>query len=133
MRHALLYVGAYETNFPKLTTASTSFVGSDGQERDYQAWPTSADGLHISYMEQTGKKFVAVRVANRVSDIVLEHAMVLIPGQHFGHGVRLSGEATSVEDDATILKLLEDIIKQNPNQSAALFEMRSRLKSAMTG
>lgn len=132
MRHALLYVGAYETNFPKLTTASTSFEGSDGRQYPYQPWPASADGLHISYMEQVGKNFVAVRVADRVSDVVLEHEMVLIPGQHFGHGVRLSAEATSVEDDATILKLLEDIIKRNPSQSAQLFEMRARLKSAMS-
>ena len=31
MRHAFRYAGGFEKNFPKLTSATTSFEGSDGQ------------------------------------------------------------------------------------------------------
>ena len=131
MRHALQYVGAFETNFPNLTTATDAFQGSDGNMHPYQPWPSSADGLRICYMEKTGKKFVAVRVADDKNDVVLKNEMVLIPGQHFGFGVRLGPEPTSVEDDTVMLKLIEDIIKRNANDAGELLNMRARLKAAM--
>ena len=45
MRHALMYVGAFERNFPGLNVATTSFQGSDGQ---MQTWVDSVEvaGLH---------------------------------------------------------------------------------------
>ncbi len=125
-----MYVGAFERNFKNLTTASTSFVGSDGHAHAYPAWPSTANGLHISYMEKTGKKFVAVRVADGTSDVVLGNELVMVPGEHFGFGTHLSGEPTSVEDDIAMLKMLEDIIKKNIDHSAALLEIRSRFKAA---
>lgn len=131
MRHALLYVGAFETNFPNLTNTTDAFQGSDGNMHPYQPWPESANGLRICYMEKAGKKFVAVRIADDKSDVVLTNEMVLLPGQHFGFGVRLSGEPTSVEDDTTILKLLEDVLKKNANDAGELLNMRARLKAAM--
>ncbi len=130
MRHALLYVGGFERNFDKLTTASTSFEGSDGQSHAYAPWPSSATGLRISYMEKTGKKFVAVRVGDGTSDVVLAHELVLVPGEHFGFGTRLSGEPTLVEDNIAIMKMLEDIIKKNIDHSADLLEIRTRFKAA---
>ncbi len=133
MRHALLYVGAFETNFPELSNTTSEFRGTDGRMHPYQPWPAAANGLRVCYMEQVGKNFVAVRIADDMSDVALEKEMILLPGQHFGFGVRLSAEPTSVEDDTTILKLLEDIIKLNPNQNAELFTMRARLKAAMAG
>src|SRR6186997_1154083 len=117
MRHALMYVGGFERNFKNLTTASTSFEGSDGKQHPYPAWPSSANGLRISYMEKAGKKFVAVRVADGTTDVVLQNEMVMVPGEHFGFGTRLSGEPTLVEDDGTMLKMLEDIIKKNVDDS----------------
>ena len=126
-----MYAGAFERNFPSLTTASTEFEGSDGRMHPHAPWPKSADGLRISYMEKAGKKFVAVRIADALNDVVLENEMILIPGDHFGYGVHLSGEPTLVEDDATILKLLEDVIKKNAARSEPLLLMRARLKAAM--
>jgi len=125
-----MYVGAFERNFPNLTTATTSFQGSDGQMHPYPAWPTSANGLRISYMEKSGKKFVAVRVADDTSDVVLVNEMVMVPGEHFSFGTKLSGEPTSVEDNIAIMKMLEDIIKKNIDDSTELLEIRARFKAA---
>ena len=127
-----MYVGGFERNFPKLTTSTTSFDGTDGQSHPYQPWPASADGLRISYMEKHGKKFVVVRVADDKSDVVLKNEMVMVPGEHFGFGTRLSGEPTLVEDDGTVLKLLEDVTKKNADAevSAELLNIGARFKAA---
>jgi hypothetical protein len=127
-----MYVGGFERNFPKLTKASTSFEGTDGQSHPYKQWPSSADGLRVSYMEKHGKKFVVVRVADNVSDVVLPTEMVMVPGEHFGFGTRLSGEPTLVEDDTAMLRMLEDIIKKNAENKAAsdeLLNIRARFKA----
>jgi len=125
-----MYVGSFERNFKNLTTASTSFEGSDGNQHPYAAWPESANGLRIGYMEKTGKKFVAVRVQDGQGDVVLHNEVVLVPGEHFGFGVHLSGEPTNVEDNIAIMKLLEDIIKRNMELGDALMEIRTRFKAA---
>jgi hypothetical protein len=127
-----MYVGSFERNFKNLTTASTSFEGSDGKQHTYPAWPTSANGLRISYMEKTGKKFVAVRVTDGTDDVVLQNELVMVPGEHFGFGVHLSGEPTSVEDNIAIMKLLEDIIKKNMSVSDDLMKIRARFKAAVS-
>ncbi len=132
MRHALMYVGGFERNFPKLTTASTSFEGSDGKAHAYPAWPATANGLRISYMEKAGKKFVAVRVQDSDADVVLQNEMVMVPGEHFGFGVHLSGEPTNIEDNIAIMKMLEDIIKKNMGLGDALMAVRARFKAAAT-
>ncbi len=131
MRHALMYVGSFERNFKSLTNTSTSFTGSDGNAHSYPAWPATANGLRISFMEKSGKKFVAVRVADDTSDVVLQNELVLVPGEHFGFGVHLSGEPVSVEDNIAIMKLLEDIIKKNIDHSTELLEIRARFKAAV--
>ena len=130
MRHALMYVGGFERNFKNLTTASTTFEGSDGKQHAYPAWPSSANGLRISYMEKTGKKFVAVRVQDEKGDVVLHNEMVMVPGEHFGFGVHLSGEPTNIEDNIAIMKMLEDIIKKNMGLGDPLMEIRTRFKAA---
>jgi hypothetical protein len=133
MRHALMYVGGFERNFPKLTTATNSFEGSDGKSYPYAPWPSSADGLRISYMEKAGKKFVAVRVGDGTSDVVLQNEMVMVPGEHFGFGTRLSGEPTLVEDNIAMLKMLEDIIKKNMAVGHELMAIRTRFKANASG
>ena len=130
MRHALMYVGGFERNFPALTSQTTAFQGTDGREHPYAPWPSSVDGLRVYYMEKAGKKFVAVRVADGTSDVVLKNEMVLVPGEHFGFGVRLSGEPTLVEDNIAMLKMLEDIIKKNVDHSDELLAIRSRFKAS---
>jgi hypothetical protein len=123
-----MYIGGFERNFSKLTPSTTAFEGTDGQSHTYMPWPPSADGLRIGYMERAGKKFVAVRVADRSSDVVLGNEVVLIPGEHFGYNARLSADPTLVEDDVAILKLLEDVIKKNASTSEELLAMRKRFK-----
>jgi len=132
MRHALMYVGGFERNFPNLSTSTTSFTGTDGKEHPYVPWPSSADGLRLSYMEKHGKKFVVVRVADGKSDVVLRNEMVMVPGEHFGFGTRLSAEPTLVEDDTPILRMLEDIAKKNAEHkdvSDELLNIRARFKA----
>ena len=132
MRHALMYVGGFERNFPNLSASSTSFTGTDGKEHTYLPWPKSADGLRVSYMEKHGKKFVVVRVGDGQSDVVLKNEMVMVPGEHFGFNTRLSAEPTLVEDDNAILKLLEDTAKKNAEHkdvSDELLNIRARFKA----
>ncbi len=124
-----MYIGGFERNFANLTPSTTAFEGSDGQTHPYTPWPTTANGLRIGYMEKAGKKFVAVRVADDMTDVVLQNEVVLVPGEHFGFGARLSGEPTSVEDNIAIMKLLEDIIKKNVGISEPLLLMRARFKA----
>ena len=71
MHHALMYVGGFERNRRSLTPASTTFEGGDGQSHAYPSWPDGTDGIRISFMEKAGKKFVAVRIADGSSDVVL--------------------------------------------------------------
>ena len=132
MRHALRYAGHFEKNFMNLTTASTTFEGSDGQQHEYAPWPDGVNGLRIAFMEKAGKKFVAVRIADDTSDVVLRNEMVLVPGEHFGFGVHLSGSATVVEDNLAIMKLLEDATKKNVDHSDELLQIRARFKAANT-
>lgn len=130
MQHALMYIGGFERNRRNLTPASTSFEGSDGLSHPYPAWPDHTDGLRINYMEKAGKKFAAVRVADGTNDVVLVNELVLVPGVHFGFKTRLSGEPTLVDDNEAILKLLEDIIKKNHENSDELLLIRTRFKAA---
>lgn len=132
MRHAFRYAGGFETNFPKLTSATTSFEGSDGQQHEYAPWPDGVNGLRISFMEKAGKKFVAVRIADGTADVVLHDEMVLVSGEHFGFGVHLSGTPTVVEDNLAIMKLLEDATKKNVAHSDELLQIRARFKTANT-
>ena len=125
-----MYVGGFERNRRSLTPASNSFEGSDGQSHTYPAWPEQTDGLRISFMEKAGKKFVAVRVADDKNDVVLPNELVLIPGEHFGFNVRLSGEPAVVDDNHAILKLLEDILKKNHDTADELLLIRARFKEA---
>jgi hypothetical protein len=60
--------------------------------------------------------------------VVLKNEMVMVPVENFGFGTRLSGEPTLVEDDGTMLKMLEDIIKKNVDDSAELLKIRARFK-----
>ena len=132
MHHALMYVGGFERNRRSLTPASTTFEGSDGQSHTYPAWPDGTDGIRVSFMEKAGKKFVAVRIADGTSDVVLPNELVLVPGEHFGFNTRLSGTPAAVDDNHAIMKLLEDAIKKNHETSDELLMIRTRFKAAAT-
>lgn len=125
-----MYHGGLERNHPSLKPGATSFTGTDGYVHDLPAWPESAY-LRFGYMEKAGKKFCVVRVADGESDVVLDTEQVIEPGRHMGFGVHLSPEPTLVEDDTTIIVLLEDIIKKNERLAPELLKIRDRFKKLM--
>lgn len=131
MRHALMYHGGFERNFANLNPGAKTFEGTDGTVHALPEWPKSADGLKVGYMEKSGKKFCAVRVADGNSDVILKHEMVLDPGTHLGFGHRFGPEPTLVEDDKLALAMLEDIIKKNVDHPGDLLAIRERLKARM--
>ena len=126
MPHALMYHGAFESNFSRMKSGAKTFVGSDGSEHAIPAWPAEANGLRIGYMEKTGKKFVAVRVIDGKSDVMLENEMVITPATHMGYGKRFAAEPTIIDDEHAE-QLLKDIAKKNPNQRAELKAIRDRM------
>jgi hypothetical protein len=125
MPHALMYHGAFESNFSRMKPGAKTFLGSDGVERSLQDWPEEADGLRIGYMEKAGKRFVAVRVIDDEGDVVLENELLIDPPSHMG-GKRFSPEPTVIEDDAA-KQLLNDIMDKNPDQIRQLKPMRDRM------
>jgi hypothetical protein len=123
-----MYHGAFERNFANLKPGASTFEGSDGSSHQIPAWPAGADGVCIGYMEKTGKKFCAVRVVFKGTDIVLKDELVLDAATHMGHGKRFGAKPTLVDDDAIMVTLLEDIMKRNPTQGDALMPIRKMLK-----
>jgi hypothetical protein len=130
MRHALMYHGGFERNVRALKPGSNTYFGTDGKEHEIPAWPESANGLRMGYMEKAGKKFCVVRVFDGTDDVIVGNELVLDPGRHLGFGHRLGPEPTLVEDDAVIMALLEDLIKRNSENPGQLLAVRERLKAA---
>lgn len=126
MSHALMYHGSFEANFSRIKAGATSFLGSDGSEHAIADWPDEADGLRVGYMEKEGKRFVAVRVMDDKSDVILGNELLLHPPSHMGHGKRFSPEPTIISDDAA-KQLLHDIMEKNPDQRAELRVIRDRM------
>ncbi|MGI8499257.1 MAG: hypothetical protein ACR2OG_16925 [Gemmatimonadaceae bacterium] len=129
MRHALMYHGSFERNFPALAAGARSFVGSDGAEHQIPDWPAEVDGLRIGYMEKSVKRFAAVRVQNDDDDVVLGHELLLDPARHLGYGKRFSPEPTVIDDEIAGV-LLDDVIAKNPEQRSRLEAMRTRMPGA---
>ena len=121
-----MYHGSFEANFSNMKAGATSFMGSDGSRAELADWPDEADGLRIGYMEKAGKRFVAVRVMDDKSDIMLGNELLIDPPSHMGYGKRFSPEPTIIEDD-TAKHLLNDIIEKNPEQRAELKAIRDRM------
>jgi len=126
VQHALMYHGGFETNFSNLAPGARTFRGSDGSERVLSDWPDEVDGLRVGYMEKPGKRFVAVRVMDDDSDVVLGHELLIDPTRHLGLGKRFSAEPTTFSDD-TARYLLDDIMAKNPDQIVELQAIRERM------
>jgi len=124
-----MYSGGFETNYPKLAPGASTFTGSDGAEHPADKWPKEATGIRVSYMEKPGKHFVAVRIQDSESDIVLKQPVLLEPSRHMGYGKRFSAEP-SVIDDKAALELLADVLKRNPDLRDELKAIRDRLDNA---
>jgi hypothetical protein len=123
-----MYQGSYERNFENFKPGATHFEGADGESNPIPAWPGSADGVRIGYMEKAGKKFFIVRVQYGDADVVLRNPLVIDLARYFGYGKRLGPEPTLIEDDALIVTLLEDVLRKNPEQSNELLPVRAALK-----
>ncbi len=127
MKHALMYHGAFETNYPLLKPGATAFIGSDGQAHDLPAWPADVDGVRIGYMEKEGKKFFAVRVMDSKADLILPHEVRIDPDRHMGVNKRFGPEPTVV-NDPPVADLLADILKANPELRLPLADIRARTR-----
>lgn len=125
MRHALMYQGSYEANFPVASGART-FRGSDGSEHAIPEPPPEVDGMRVGYQERAGKRFVAVRVEFEGRDVPLAHEVIIDPARHMGYGKRFGPEPTVI-DDETARFLIEDIIARNPEQKDDLWGIRDRV------
>jgi hypothetical protein len=125
MRHALMYQGSFEDNYPSLRPGKTTYHSTDGLERELPAWPTGADGVRIGYMERHGKKFVAVRLQFEEHDIVLQDPLIIDPMLHMG-GKRFAPEPTVLEDELAST-LLDDVIRQNPEQATDIALLINRV------
>ncbi len=125
MHHALMYQGSYEQNYGSLKPGATSFAATDGSTRPLPAWPEDVDGLRVGYMEKTGKRFMAVRLQFEDRDIVLSEPVAIDPMRHMGSR-RFSPEPTIVDDDLASA-LLDDIIRDNPDQRDELALLINRM------
>lgn len=129
MRHAIRFEGGFERNFPTLRADSDSYEGDDGSRHPMVPWPRKADGLRFGFMEQPGKRFVAVRVGFGDEEVVLRQPLRLDPERHLG-GRRFSAEPIEL-GEAPAGTLLGDILDANPDQREALSGLRDRVREAM--
>ncbi|HEX8726169.1 MAG TPA: hypothetical protein VF737_12350 [Gemmatimonadaceae bacterium] len=127
MKNALMYHGAFETNFKLLKPGATTFIGTDGKTHQLPPWPKEAEGIRFGYMEKEGKKFFAVRVMDSKADLILPHEVRIDPDRHMGVNKRFGPEPT-VFDDPPAADLLADILKANPELRLKLADIRARTR-----
>jgi hypothetical protein len=125
MRHAYMYQGAFELNYPSLQPGRKTYKSTEGDERPLPDWPKKADGVRVAYMEKSGKKFFAVRVQFENHDLVLENPVSIDPLRHMNNQ-RFSAEPIVVSDDGASA-LLDDIIRDNPEKQAELAVLINRI------
>jgi hypothetical protein len=129
MRHAIRFEGGYERNFPTLRPGASDYEGEDGGRHSIPPWPAGVAGLRFGFMEQPGKKFVAVRVRYEDDEIVLKNPVRLDPARHLG-GKRFGPEPISLSDTPAGI-LLGDILDANPEQKAELNALRDKVRVAV--
>ena len=129
MRHAIRFEGGFERNFPTLRAGAADYEGDEGSLHPVAPWPAGADGLRFGFMEQRGKRFVAVRVQYGDEEVVLRNPVRLDPARHLG-GRRFSPEPIALGDEAAGA-LLGDILDGNPEQRAELTALRDRVRRAL--
>jgi hypothetical protein len=128
MQHVIRYEGGYERNFGTLRSRGSEYEGDDGDRHVATPWP-KADGVRFSFMEQPGKRFVAVRVQYEGEDVVLKNPVRLDPERHLG-GKRFSAQPVTLDDGAAGA-LFGDILESNQEQSQELREIRARVRRAL--
>jgi hypothetical protein len=129
MKHVIRYEGGYERNFGTLRSRGSEYEGEDGDRHVATPWPKTGDGVHFSFMEQPGKRFVAVRVQYDGDDVVLKNPVRLDPERHLG-GKRFSAQPVTL-DDGPAGALFGDILESNREQSKELRAIRTRVRRAL--
>jgi hypothetical protein len=126
MQHALRFEGGFERNFPASRSGGGEYHGEDGTVQHAVPWPVETDGLRFGFMEQRGKRFLAVRVQYGDEEIVLRHPVRLDPTRHLG-GRRFSAKPIPL-GDAAASALFGDIVDLNPELRAELRALRDRIR-----
>lgn len=129
MRHAIRYEGGYDRNFGTLRSRGSEYEGDDGDRHVAKPWPKAMDGVRFSFMEQPGKRFVAVRVQYAGEDVVLKNPVRLDPERHLG-GKRFSPEPVALADGPAGA-LFGDILESNREQQKELKAIRARVRQAL--
>ncbi|GAC1515775.1 MAG: hypothetical protein NVS1B4_07660 [Gemmatimonadaceae bacterium] len=129
MRHAIRFEGGFERNFADRSPGAADFEGDDGARHPLPAWPADVTGLRFGFMEQPGKRFVAVRVRYEEDEILLGHPVRIDPDRHLG-GKRFAAEPVVIADNPAG-SLLGDILDANPSQATSLSALRERVRSAL--
>ena len=129
MRHVIRFEGGFERNFPTLRVGAVEYEGEDGAREQVVPWPADADGLRFGFMEQRGKRFLAVRVRYGDEEIVLRHPVRLDPDRHLG-GRRFSPRPIPLGDEPAGA-LFADIVDLNPEQRPELTVLRDHVRHAL--
>lgn len=129
MQHVIRFEGGYERNFGTLRSQGSEYEGEDGDRHVATPWPKSVDGVRFSFMEQPGKRFVAVRVQYAGDDVILKHPVRLDPERHLG-GKRFSGTPVTL-DDGPAGALFGDILESNRDQEKELKAIRTRVRRVL--
>lgn len=126
MQHVLRFEGGYERNFSALRPGADEYDGEDGARQHAVPWPAEADGIRFGFMEQRGKRFLAVRVEYADQQVVLRHPVRLDPSRHLG-GRRFSPKPIPLADESASA-LLADMLDLNPELRSELHAVRDRVR-----
>jgi hypothetical protein len=129
MQHVIRFEGGFERNFAALRAGADDYEGEDGTRQHPAPWPADADGLRFGFMEERGKRFLAVRVRFGDEEIVLRHPVRLDPARHLG-GRRFSASPIPLGDEPASA-LLADMFDLNPEQRPELTALRDRVRRAL--
>jgi hypothetical protein len=129
MQHVMRFEGGFERNFGALRAGASEYEGDDGVRYEPAPWPAEANGVRFGFMEQRGKRFLAVRLQYDDEEIVLEHPVRLDPARHLG-GRRFSARPIPLGDGAAGA-LFADIVDLNPELRPRLTALRDRVRLAL--
>src|SRR3712207_4589385 len=129
MRHVMRFEGGFERNFATLRNGAAEYEGEDGARHRLAPWPAESNGVRFGFMEQRGKRFLAVRVQYDGDEVVLRHPVRLDPVRHLG-GRRFSARPIPLGDEPAGA-LFADILDLNPEQRPELTALRERVRGAL--
>ena len=128
MRHVMRFEGGFERNFAALRAGNGEYERDDGTRQHAAPWPAEADGVRFGFMEQQGKRFLAVRLQYDGEEVVLRHPVRLDPARHLG-GRRFSARPIPLGDESAGA-LFADIMDLNPELRPELTALRERVRHA---